>query len=242
MVTLLSDPALLPFSVALALLFGLMALELVAALLGGTLLGMGAEADLDVDLDLDVDVDFGIDIDGDLAATDFSNWEAELEAADAMNGAEAAQAGTGDWLGLSKVPTLVWIAAALLAFGLTGLVIQTAADTLLGFLLSPWAVVVPAIGAAIWFASRFAGVFARIIPKSESSAVSSNHLGRRRGIVSQGTAARGKPAEVRVMDGHGNAHYLRGEPLKDDEVIPQGTEVLVVRKAQNQGYRLVALT
>ena len=44
------------------------------------------------------------------------------------------------------------------------------------------------------------------------------------------------------MDGHGNAHYLRGEPLKDDEVIPQGTEVLVVRKAQNQGYRLVALT
>ena len=241
MATFLLDPSLMPFTLALALLFGLMMLELIAALLGGSLLGVDGDADLDIDLDTDFDVDVDFDIDGEFSATDFSSWEAEMGEAAAETG-DADAGGGSDWLGLSRVPTLIWLAAVLLAFGLTGLVIQSAAQAFLGTLLSPWAVAFPAGAAGVWFSSRFAKLFARIIPKSESSAVSTNHLGRRRGVVSQGTAARGKPAEVRVMDGHGNAHYLRAEPLRDSDAITQGTEVLVMRKSREEGYRLVALT
>lgn len=235
MVSLLLDPALFPFTVALAILFGLMIMELLAALLGGTLLGMDGDADLDLDLDADFDVSPDFDLDADF---DLAELEAEIETA-----TQSADGASGsDWLGLSKVPTLIWVAAALLAFGLSGVTLQTIAQSVLGTLLSPWAVAVPAAFGAVWFSSRFSSVFARFIPKSESSAVSVNHLGRRRGIVSQGTAQRGRAAEVRVMDGHGNAHYLRAEPLRDDAVIPQGSEVLVLRKSLNEGYRLVALT
>ncbi|MEP3022974.1 MULTISPECIES: OB-fold-containig protein [Rhodobacterales] len=239
MATLLLDPALLPFTVALTLLFGLLALELMAVLFGGSLLGLDTDADLDIDLDVDFDVSPDIDLDAEFSASDFSNWEAELDAAN-DSGADATA--STDWLGISKVPTLIWFAAALLAFGLTGLVIQTFADGIIGTLLTPWAVAIPAAAAGIWSAKNFAKVFARLIPKSESSAVSNRHLGRRRGIVSQGTAARGKPAEVRVMDGHGNAHYLRAEPLRNDATITQGTEVLVMRQSRDDGYRLVPLT
>ncbi len=45
MIDLLLDPSLLPFAIALRILFGLMALELISALLGGTLLEWGNDAD-----------------------------------------------------------------------------------------------------------------------------------------------------------------------------------------------------
>ena len=66
-------------------------------------------------------------------------------------------------------------------------------------------------------------------------------LARRRGVVTQGTASRGRPAEVRVVDRHGNAHFLRAEPLGDGDVIAQGTEVLVVSAPREAGHRLVPL-
>ena len=61
------------------------------------------------------------------------------------------------------------------------------------------------------------------------------------GVVTQGTARRGAPTEVRLTDRHGNTHYIRAEPLKDDDVIVAGTQVLVLRHKLNEGYRIVPL-
>jgi hypothetical protein len=60
-------------------------------------------------------------------------------------------------------------------------------------------------------------------------------------VVSQGTAARGRPAEIRVSDRYGNTHYIRAEPLRDGTEIPQGTEVIVLRHRYDSGYLIVAL-
>ena len=229
------DPTFLPFSLALGLLFGLLALELVAVLVGGTLFGLGNDADFDLDVDAGLDASDMGDFDLDMDAGDALDLDAELDAAEAP---DAAAAGPGDWLGLSRAPTMVWIAALLLGFGITGLAVQSVTG---GFIPAP----LTAIGAGIvgvGFAKRFARTFARLIPKSESSALSEHSLGRRKGVVSQGTAARGKPAEVRVVDGHGNTHYLRAEPLRDAVTIPQGTEVLVMRDRHSDGYRLIPLS
>ncbi|MEP6064923.1 MAG: OB-fold-containig protein [Paracoccaceae bacterium] len=233
---ILFAPYMTPFSISLGLLFGLMALELIFALLGGSILGLGG--DVDVDLDLDADVDIGPDID--------VGPELDIEGLDAGDTAEVetdiASTGIAGWLGMGQVPFLIWLGAFLLAFGLGGLILQSVLLNSVGFTLpaglAALAVFVPALG----FARRFSRVFARLLPKTESSAMSENHLGRRRGIVSQGTAARGRPAEVRVFDRHGNTHYLRAEPLRDDQEFPAGTEVLVLRKTLNEGYRLVSLT
>lgn len=222
----LLDPAFLPFSLALALLFGLLAIEVVAALVGGTLLGLGGEAEFDLDFDAGLDGADAIDI-ADAVDVDL----AEAPELDAPTGA-------GDWLGISKAPTMVWVAALLLAFGLTGLIVQS----LTGAFLPAGLTAIGAGVVGVAFAKRFAKGFDRLIPKSESSALSERSLGRRKGVVSQGTAARGKPAEVRVVDGHGNTHYLRAEPSRDDDTIPQGTEVLVIRQAGEKTYRLIPLS
>jgi hypothetical protein len=229
-----------PFTISLALLFGLLALELVLALLGGTLLGLGADADVDLDLDVDapdladLDIDFG---DADPHLFDFAEPEADVEA---PSGATTAT-GPAAWLGIGKMPVLIWIAALLLAFGISGVVLQGAAGAILGTAL-PWPLAVfPAALAGIWFARTFGAVFARLLPKTESTATSENHLGRRMGVVTQGVARRGAPSEVKVTDRHGNTHYLRGEPLKDEDEIPAGTRVLVLRHRLEGGYRLVPL-
>ena len=227
-----------PFTISLALLFGLLTLELVLALLGGTLLGMGADADLDVDIDVADLGDFDLDIDGaDLAEVELADIDADYDA-----GAPGADGvGPASWLGFGRVPVMIWVAALLLGFGLAGVIVQQFAGTLLGGAVPAAVAAVPAAVAGLWFARQFSALFARLLPKTETTAVSGRHLGRRTGTVTQGTAQRGKPAEVRVSDRHGNTHYLRGEPLKDDAAIPAGTSVLVLRHRQTEGYRLVPL-
>ena len=231
-----------PFTIALALFFGLLALEIVLGLLGGTLLGLGADSDLDVDLDIDapdlgdLDIDFG---DADPELFDFAEPEADID----LDGPDTAipPAGPAAWLGIGKMPMLIWIAALLIAFGVSGILVQAIAASTIGVALPALVAACPAAVAALWFARTFGGLFARLLPKTESTAMSARHLGRRTGVVTQGTARRGSPTEVKVTDRHGNTHYLRAEPLNDEAEIPAGTQVLVLRHRLEEGYRLVPL-
>ena len=227
-----------PFTISLALLFGLLGLELVLALIGVTFLGLGADAEVDFDIEAAEIGDFDVDIDAaDLMDVEIADIDADFEVSDAP----VTSAGPTSWLGFGRVPVMIWVAALLLGFGLTGLVGQQIISSITGWALPVSIAVIPAAFCGLWFTSRFSAVFARLLPKTETTAVSSRHLGRRTGTVTQGTARRGKPAEVTVSDRHGNTHYLRAEPLKDDQMIVAGTDVLVLRHRRNEGYRLVPL-
>ena len=225
MLDLLLTGPFVPFTFALALLAGLLALEIVLALVGGTLLGLGADADLDAD--------FARGFEG-----GFDAPGAEIDGADA--GGPAAPQGPAAWLGLHDAPAMIWLAAALLGFGVSGLAIQALAEAVARPLPGPLAAL-PALALGLAFARGFGRVLARLIPRTETSAQSARQLARRTGVVTQGTAARGRPAEVRVTDRHGNVHFLRAEPLRDDVVIPQGVEVVVLKAPSEAGYRLVPL-
>lgn len=232
---LLTEP-MVPFTLALALLFGLFALELAFSLLGGTLLGLGADADLDV-ADLDVpDIDgLDLDIDTDLGDYELPEFEGD---ADVPSGSPS---GPLAWLGLGRIPVMIWVAAFLMAFGVSGLVLQQLAVTLFSAPMPAAVAAAPALAVGLWFARTFGSVLSNFVPKTETTAMSNRNLGRRMGVVTQGTARRGVQAEVRVKDRHGNTHYLRAEPLSDEDVIPQGTEVLVLRHRRGKGYRVVSL-
>lgn len=253
--TLLSAPF-LPFSLAFGLLFGLLTLELVFALIGGTLLGAGAEPELDLegaDFGLETGLDAGVDLGADMAGlldgemaglgldiTEFDLPSPEDIAAGSAPTGAAAPGGLMGWLGLGRVPALIWLAAALLAFGTAGYAIQNLAAALFAPLPALLAAL-PAGLAALWFARGFGAVFARLLPKTETQSVPRSQLGRRRGTITQGTATRGQPAEVRVIDRHGNSHYLRAEPMLDDAAIAPGTDVVVLRHRPTGSFRLIPL-
>ncbi|MFQ6546773.1 OB-fold-containig protein [Aestuariibius sp. 2305UL40-4] len=232
MFDLLLTAPFVPFTLALALLMGLLAMELVFGLVGGSILGADADmADFDADLDLDIELDVEV---GELDLAELDGIEAPEAAAEASTSPMA-------WLGLGKVPIVIWFAALLLGFGITGLAGQSVLSGILGTPLNAWIAALPAGAAGLWFARGFSGTLARLVPKTETSAMSERSLGRRMGVVTQGTARRGSGAEVRVTDRHGNLHHLRAEPLDDAETIPQGARVLVLRNRGGEGYRLVRL-
>ena len=232
-------PEFFPFTVSIGLFFGLLTLELVFLMLGGSLMGDGGDADVsapdaaDADLDFDVDADLA-DLDTDFDALETDLAETELEAT-------AGSFSVLAWLGLGNLPAAIWLASMFLSFGVIGVGVQMTLSETLGLTLNAALAAVPAFFGARWFTRTFGTLFARAIPKVETESVSERHLGRRKGVVSQGTAARGRPAEVRVTDRHGNTQYLRAEPFRDDEVIEPGTEVIVMRHRREGGYRIVSL-
>lgn len=234
MLEVLLSGAMAPFTAALALLLGLLALELVMGLVGGSLFASGGPDAPDLDAP-------AIDT-PDAELPDFDGFEVDSPDFDTPEALpEPAVSGLGAILGLGRTPFMIWLASALLGFGAGGMAVQSLADGLTGSPLPAWLAALPALLAGWGVARGFGGLFARLVPKDETQSVSETQLGRRRGIITQGTAARGRPAEVRVTDRHGNAHYLRAEPLEDAAQLAQGTEVLVLRDHRRGLYRLMPL-
>ncbi len=220
MIDVLLAPEALPFSIALAVVAGLFILEILGSLLGGTILGLGGEGP---DIDIDADFDFSADIDIDPADLDVS-------AAAGIGDAPTTPAGLLGWLGARDVPFLIWFVSFLTLFGLSGLIVQSMAIRTIDAPLPTWLAIAISLVPAITVTRIIANWVALIMPKTETSAMRTRFLGGHRGTITQGTAMRGKPAEVKIKDRHGNIHYLRVEPLDDDGTFPEGSDVTLIRK------------
>lgn len=217
MFELIFAPHSLPFAVALTIVLGLFLLEFLGSLLGATILGLGGDGP-DVDLDADFDVSADLDADIDLDAPDVPNETPEMST------------GLLGRLGAGRVPFLIWLVSFLTMFGLIGLAIQSVAAALLGvplYALIASALALPPALVATRFIANWVAI---MMPKTETSAVRTRHLGGRHGVITQGAASRGKPAEAKIKDRFGNIHYLRVEPLADDAIFPQGSDVTLIRK------------
>ena len=229
MTEFLTSGDMFPFTVSIALVLGLVLLELIALLLGWSLLSLESDG-------LDVDAD-GFELDAEGFELDAEGGELDAEAVEIGAGTASLSA----WLGIGQVPLAIWVASLLTAFGLSGFILQTALNGAFGFTLAaPIAAALAAVP-ALGFTRHLSGFLGHIIPKTETSAVSLRGMGGQHGIITQGTAARGKPAEAKVKDRHGNMHYLRVEPYEDDETLPQGTEVYVIRQRDGT-FRAMEIT
>ena len=237
-------PGMAPFTGAFALVAGLVVIELVMMALGASLMGDGADADLGLDADAGVDLDGfevdalgagGLDIDGpdvdgpDIDGPDLGGADAASLHTDAPDYSPevAAPTGIAGWLGFGEAPFILWLAGILTAFGLVGYVLQVVLNAAFGILLNPFLAAAAALIPGLWIGRGVARALGRMIPKTETTAISLRSLGDRRGIVVQGTARRGHPAQARIRDGHGNLHYVRVEPVDDGVEIPAGTEVMI---------------
>ncbi len=226
MYDLLTSPHTIPFAISLAVVFGLFTIEPLSALLGGSILGVGTDAP-----DVDADFDFDLSAELDASMVDLSEG---IDVADSMD--TGTTGGIFTWIGARDVPFLIWLVSFLTMFGLFGLITQSVVQNIfnaqLPALLASMIVFVPALA----ITRIIANWVALIMPKTETSAVRVRHLRGARGTVTQGTAERGRPAEVKVKDRHGNVHYLRAEPLREQDSYPRGSSVTLIRKSGDQFY------
>jgi hypothetical protein len=136
-----------------------------------------------------------------------------------------------DWLGVGAgLPILIWLTAFLGCFTIGGVALQQIAT---GFTGAPlhWGLASAGALAIGGLANRFASRgLARIMPKYESTIISTDDLIMRRGTILEGAARRGRPARAKVVDQHKQAHYIMVEPHHDEDIIKQGETALIVRR------------
>lgn len=154
-------------------------------------------------LDLDLDADGGHDVTGGLL----------------------------DWLGLGgELPILVWLTSLLACFTLAGTAIQQSATALTGAPLWWGLASGGALVAGALLNTLAANGLARVMPGYETSAITTDDLLRYRGTILEGTARRGAPARAKVVDEHGQAHFVMVEPHDDADLIRSGETALLVRR------------
>lgn len=203
-------PQLAPFTLALGLLALIVLAELISLLIGASVSGMVDSALPDMEADIDV----------------------------GEPGQIAPEVGGGNlivsmlaWLSVGKVPVLIVLAALLFAFGLAGIVIQNGLSGTLGFMLPAWIVILPAFVLSLPI-TRYIGLgLAKVMPKEETSAVSTDSFVGRLATIIRGVASEDAPAEAKLKDGEGLTHYLLVAPLEPDTEFKPGEEVLIVEQA-----------
>lgn len=160
--------------------------------------------------------DFGIDADAD----------PDLDSSDSLGAVD----GLLSMIGLNRLPLNMWLALFLLIFAAIGVSAQALAMRLIGGPLD--AVLAAAIAAAsgLPVTGLFARPLAAILPKDETSAVSTDALVGRRATISIGRAAAGSPARAVVYDRFGQMHNVMVEPHDSSGLLREGDVVLLVRR------------
>jgi hypothetical protein len=218
-VELLTHPGLRPFEIAVGLVAALLVIEIVANQLGLSFIG---DADSDIDLDVDVDIDFDVLPDPDVDM--FDSFSSDGEIVDIPS-----ETGLLSWLGIGSVPMIIWLAGVLTAFGLVGYFLQLAISSVFGSPINASIASILAIFPALILGNRSAKLIGKIFPKNLSTAIALKSYGKRRGVITVGTARQGKPAQARFVDGHGNYHYAMVVPMDAAEEITQGSDVAIFR-------------
>ncbi len=211
---LLTAPQNLPFAIALGFVAALAILQVVALLLGGPI-GIG-DGDFDANLDLDLDGDMDVDGDG-----------------------IGALAGALDWLGVGKLPLSILLTLWAAGFGLSGLAIQEFALSSTGARLPMLLPALVALGLSLPILKISGMILRPVIPRDESEAVTTQSLLGSEGEIVVGVARRGRPAQARVKDKWGNAHYVQVEPDSDVDEFPAGAKVLLLKRNDNI-FRVIA--
>lgn len=219
-----------PFTLSLALIFGLLFLEIIALLLGGSLISSDTDAP-----DIDA-ADFDIEIDAAEPELDIDTTAPEQPGL--SDGTTSAASG---WFGLGKVPFVIWLATLLTGFGLSGFILQSGMRAAFDWTLPALLAMPLALAPTLWAVELVSNTLARLVPKTETTAMARRHMGSQHGVITQGNARRGQPAECRIRDRHGNLHYLRVEPLEDDVTLSEGSEVYVIRR-RDGSFRAVEIT
>ena len=132
------------------------------------------------------------------------------------------------WLRIGEVPVIMLLVIFLTAFGLIGLGLQSFAQRTLGTLLPGSFASISAVLLGFPIVRLFGGILAKIMPKDETEAVAEASFIGRIAVITLGNASPGNPAEAKLSDKCGQAHYVMVEPDESDERFENGTQVVLV--------------
>lgn len=206
MIEFLTAPANMPFTIALCVVAGIAALELITMLLGFALSHLVDSAIPGLDHDTEV----GLDL----------NHDGHVGPFEQVMG----------WLHVGQVPVLILLIILLMGFGLVGVTTQYAAINASKAPL-PLAGAIPiAFIGGVLFVHFIGGFVQKTILKDESTAVSAESLVGHSAIITLGATTKGTPSQAKLKDKHGQTHYVMVEPVHDGIQYEPGQSVLLIER------------
>ncbi|MBO1270546.1 DUF1449 family protein [Shewanella sp. 4t3-1-2LB] len=130
------------------------------------------------------------------------------------------------WLGLNRLPVLLWFIFALVSFAIGGFLINLllwlSADTLLPQEIS------------VWLAFALTAVVCHLLGRQlnwqAGAEEETDNLCGNIGIMTLGKAIKGNPAEALVHDDQHHIHYVLVEPQEENIAFEAGTRVLLLQR------------
>ena len=143
------------------------------------------------------------------------------------------------WLHIGRVPILVLLVVFLMAFAIAGLLMQWTLRGLIGNALPPSMASVLAAVVALPIVRGCGAVIARHIPHDETTAVSEDSFIGRVARLSAESASQGQPSQAKLVDEHGQVHYLLVEPDTAATTFTRGESILIVSRVSGSLFRAI---
>lgn len=134
------------------------------------------------------------------------------------------------FLGIGKLPLMVWLSLFLADFALIGFSIQLLFEASYGLPLPAALGTGSGLVSSLLITPLLAAPLARIWPRDETSAIRTENLLGKRGKIAVGTATQGNPARAVIKDRFGQPHNIMVEPHDASDELKEGDEILLVRK------------
>lgn len=144
---------------------------------------------------------------------------------------------TLSFLRVKNVPLIILLAAFLMAFGVSGLLLQSLVLQFVGTTITSLVLILPAFVIGLATMKAFGEVVAKVMPKDETDAQKIEAFVGKLGVVTLGTAKKDKPAQCKVKDKQGHLHYFMAFPDNEEE-ISMGEKVILVRYEEPYFYMI----
>jgi len=217
MVDFFLSPANTPFTIALGLMISFTLIEVVTASMGMGLSDMIDSMLPEIDADIDLDMD-GADASGPGSVTKLLAW-----------------------FRIGEVPVVMLLIVFLTGFGLSGLILQYLAVSIIQMAVPVSLAALAAFLTAIPIVRICGGVLGKFMPKDETYAVSEKSFQGKVVTITLGEARVGKPAQAKLTDQHGQTHYMMVEPDEDNQQFAQGDKAIIVGQA-GAIYKIIGCT
>jgi len=137
--------------------------------------------------------------------------------------------GALDWLNIGRAPFLALFGAALGIFAACGFILQGIAGDIVAP-LPGWIAALVAVVPTIPATRLLSRAIGKVMPRDETYVVAEAEFVGRTGVITLGPARRGVVARMKLQDQHGNWHFPKIEPFTAEDEIPEGAFVLVVEQ------------
>jgi hypothetical protein len=140
-------------------------------------------------------------------------------------------------LGLGKVPFIIWLTFFFGLFSILGYAINAISNSIVGF-IPMWLSIVPVAIVSFMINGVFCKVFARVFPRFETTAVSTDTFSGRVAKVTIGNATFTKFAMGVVLDEHNTSHNIRIQAMDNGIVLNQNNQVILVEQKKSSAIWL----